>query len=148
MNFVFCRGCGKQIHETAMMCPQCGAPQLLPAQNTQNQAAPKKSMGWLVVIALAVSLLSVVGLIEYVPGISRTVSEWIAIIFGIALISLTWMFLSEEKRQKFVINRQVDLSLFWRELRSTFGDGIMWFFIIACGVIGSLIGASLLRSGS
>lgn len=27
MNMVFCRGCGKQIHETAPMCPTCGAPQ-------------------------------------------------------------------------------------------------------------------------
>jgi uncharacterized membrane protein YhaH (DUF805 family) len=24
---VFCRGCGAQIHETAPMCPRCGAPQ-------------------------------------------------------------------------------------------------------------------------
>lgn len=25
---VFCRGCGKEIHETAEFCPQCGAPQI------------------------------------------------------------------------------------------------------------------------
>lgn len=24
---IFCRGCGKEIHETALACPQCGAPQ-------------------------------------------------------------------------------------------------------------------------
>ena len=24
---VFCRGCGKEIHETAPTCPHCGAPQ-------------------------------------------------------------------------------------------------------------------------
>jgi len=24
---VFCRGCGKEIHETAPLCPACGAPQ-------------------------------------------------------------------------------------------------------------------------
>lgn len=23
----FCRGCGKEIHETALSCPHCGAPQ-------------------------------------------------------------------------------------------------------------------------
>lgn len=28
MSMVFCRGCGKQIHETAGNCPQCGAPQV------------------------------------------------------------------------------------------------------------------------
>jgi hypothetical protein len=28
-NFVHCRGCGTQIHETAPTCPKCGAPQNL-----------------------------------------------------------------------------------------------------------------------
>jgi predicted ATP-dependent serine protease len=27
MGMVFCRGCGKELHETAPTCPQCGAPQ-------------------------------------------------------------------------------------------------------------------------
>jgi hypothetical protein len=27
MAMVHCRGCGKEIHETALTCPQCGAPQ-------------------------------------------------------------------------------------------------------------------------
>lgn len=27
MSMVFCRGCGKEIHETALFCPQCGNPQ-------------------------------------------------------------------------------------------------------------------------
>jgi uncharacterized membrane protein YvbJ len=27
MAMVFCRGCGKELHETAPTCPQCGAPQ-------------------------------------------------------------------------------------------------------------------------
>ena len=26
MGMVFCRGCGKEIHESAPMCPHCGAP--------------------------------------------------------------------------------------------------------------------------
>lgn len=28
---VFCRACGKEIHETARHCPQCGAPQYVPS---------------------------------------------------------------------------------------------------------------------
>jgi len=31
-NFVHCRGCGHQIHETAPTCPKCGAPQAVTAQ--------------------------------------------------------------------------------------------------------------------
>ncbi len=27
MAMVHCRGCGKEIHESALTCPQCGAPQ-------------------------------------------------------------------------------------------------------------------------
>lgn len=27
MGMVFCRGCGKEIHESAPTCPHCGAPQ-------------------------------------------------------------------------------------------------------------------------
>ncbi|MGF6090395.1 DUF805 domain-containing protein [Pseudomonas sp. 18173] len=27
MSMVFCRGCAKEIHNTAVACPQCGAPQ-------------------------------------------------------------------------------------------------------------------------
>lgn len=26
---VYCRGCGQQIHETAIQCPKCGAPQAM-----------------------------------------------------------------------------------------------------------------------
>jgi hypothetical protein len=29
MAMVFCRGCGKEIHETAPLCPSCGAKQRL-----------------------------------------------------------------------------------------------------------------------
>ena len=27
MSMIFCRGCGKEIHESAPACPHCGAPQ-------------------------------------------------------------------------------------------------------------------------
>lgn len=30
MGMVFCRGCGKEIHETAPTCPHCGAVQMIP----------------------------------------------------------------------------------------------------------------------
>ena len=35
---VYCRGCGKEIHETAPTCPQCGAPQNVPS--TQGMSGP------------------------------------------------------------------------------------------------------------
>jgi hypothetical protein len=52
MAMVFCRGCGKQIHETAPACPSCGAPQVVaPAPGAgaakANSAPPEVvSAGW------------------------------------------------------------------------------------------------------
>jgi TM2 domain-containing membrane protein YozV len=55
MAMIFCRGCGKEIHETAETCPHCGAPQV--STNNQNQVSndaklmllieSKKKSGWI-----------------------------------------------------------------------------------------------------
>jgi len=40
---VFCRGCGKEIHESAVNCPQCGAMQTTtPATPGLNSATDKR----------------------------------------------------------------------------------------------------------
>lgn len=36
---VFCRGCGKEIHETAKACPHCGAAQTSVPQGSKNRIA-------------------------------------------------------------------------------------------------------------
>ena len=36
MNMVFCHGCGKEIHESAATCPQCGAAQNISKIQDQN----------------------------------------------------------------------------------------------------------------
>lgn len=51
MAMVFCRGCGKEIHETAPTCPLCGAPQGL-----QSSAPPSRNVGLLIIIALGFAL--------------------------------------------------------------------------------------------
>ena len=40
MSMVFCRGCGKEIHESAPVCPHCGAPQKI--QPTAINSLPQK----------------------------------------------------------------------------------------------------------
>ena len=35
MAMIYCRGCGKEIHEDAQACPKCGAPQQ-PVNKTGN----------------------------------------------------------------------------------------------------------------
>jgi len=44
MGMVFCRGCGKEIHETAQVCPSCGAPQN--AKNMTSENVPEGVKGW------------------------------------------------------------------------------------------------------
>jgi TM2 domain-containing membrane protein YozV len=39
MAMVFCRGCGKEIHESAVACPHCGAPQRAPGQGKSKVVA-------------------------------------------------------------------------------------------------------------
>lgn len=39
-SMVYCRGCGKEIHETAISCPHCGAQNgTLPVQGNKNRIA-------------------------------------------------------------------------------------------------------------
>lgn len=39
MSMVFCRGCGKEIHETAPTCPHCGAKQRVEGERSKTTAA-------------------------------------------------------------------------------------------------------------
>jgi hypothetical protein len=51
-DMVFCRGCGKEIHNTAPTCPHCGAPQqqaaakLSPDAKLMLEIENKKKKGW------------------------------------------------------------------------------------------------------
>ena len=47
-GMVSCRGCGKEIHSTALMCPMCGAPQAVAAQSVEAPvyAAPTAPPGY------------------------------------------------------------------------------------------------------
>jgi len=47
---VYCRGCGKEIHETALTCPSCGAPQLIKPTTTETSSrSTGKLIGWAIV---------------------------------------------------------------------------------------------------
>lgn len=48
MSMVFCRGCAKEIHSTALACPGCGAPQA-----SAQVAAPAGGIGWVDVMKKA-----------------------------------------------------------------------------------------------
>lgn len=45
MGMVICRGCGKEIDESAPTCPHCGAPQGIKS-STATDAIPEGVKGW------------------------------------------------------------------------------------------------------
>lgn len=50
---VFCRGCGKEIHETAEVCPHCGAPQNIPSTKMNSVGLFFVGLGWSIVLWFA-----------------------------------------------------------------------------------------------
>lgn len=83
MGMVFCRGCGKEIHESAPMCPHCGAPQAA-VSNTTPETIPDGIKGWswgafLLGPIWAVGNKTWIGLIAIVPYVGIIMS----IILGI-----------------------------------------------------------------
>jgi len=73
---VYCRACVKELHETALTCPQCGASQqvfVAPAQ----AGAP-----WLAIVSLISAILCTLTLFDD--------SDWdIETILGVGLLSVT-----------------------------------------------------------
>lgn len=70
MGMMFCRGCGKEIHESATTCPHCGAPQVAQAAVTQNAGKPW-STGRMVMYGLASFFLPLIGVIAGIIGMLK-----------------------------------------------------------------------------
>ena len=43
MTMVYCKGCGKEVHDSAVTCPSCGAQQATNPSSNPN-ASPKKRL--------------------------------------------------------------------------------------------------------
>lgn len=61
MAMIFCRGCGSEIHESAIACPSCGAPQ-------QNSKAEHKSDKTILPAFLLCFFLGVFGIHRFYVG--------------------------------------------------------------------------------
>lgn len=60
MAMVFCRGCGKQIHNSAPHCPHCGAPQA--GSSTPSQ------LSWMSIVAIILGGLAFLGSFDFDSG--------------------------------------------------------------------------------
>jgi hypothetical protein len=61
---VFCRCCGKEIHESAPTCPHCGG-----IQHTQFSVVANAEDGpvWVAILALIAGILCILGLVDDGP---------------------------------------------------------------------------------
>lgn len=81
-GMVFCRCCGKQIHETAPACPQCGG-----LQGAGVTAAKKTGAGtiWVPIAALVFSIVGTLALFDD-KALDRDTSIGIAIFAMIGIV--------------------------------------------------------------
>ena len=61
MAMVFCRGCAKEIHETATMCPQCGASQNTIAATGQQNGTDSP---WMAIVSLVFGIISMLAMFD------------------------------------------------------------------------------------
>ena len=87
---IHCRGCGQTIHETAPVCPPCGA--------TQNAPAPAAPAGtlWLPVPALACGIVAVLGAFGTEPHDREAVAG--VGLFGAVAVILAAVSLARQSR--------------------------------------------------
>lgn len=74
MSMVFCRGCGKEIHDSAPACPQCGASQAIAIQASTK--------GWGNAMAWAIAFTPLIGTFAQwvVSGMLHYDGAWLAIV--------------------------------------------------------------------
>lgn len=75
---IFCHGCGKEIHETAITCPHCGAPQAKTSAVAVSSGDEVKPFDW---------YLRVLKNYAQFGGRARRKEYWFYMLFGI-LISI------------------------------------------------------------
>lgn len=104
MGMVFCRGCGKEIHETAVSCPHCGC------QQTAVMAGNVKSQSVAAVLAAFVGGIGIhrFYLSRPVSGIFYILFCWTGIPGLIALVeTFVYAFMSPENWARKYNNGQV-----------------------------------------
>lgn len=92
MPMVFCRGCGKEIHDSAPTCPHCGA--------TQAVASTSESK-WMAITASSLGTLGLLASISFLEQEQASTDEVVGIfIFAISSIVLAVISLSQKRRGK------------------------------------------------
>jgi len=99
MSMVFCRGCGKEIHETAPMCPHCGFRYENALVGSPEAVIPIENKSiWMTVVSSILALLMFGNWASY-PW-NDTNQRVGLYIFVFTCIILCWISLSQKRRGK------------------------------------------------
>jgi hypothetical protein len=98
---VFCRGCGKQIHDSALACPDCGASQA-PVGSTASGPKPASSFEQKLHITMLVSAALAVALLY------TTFAIWLISIASGVCLGLSWRLFVLHKRAGYHATRRSD----------------------------------------
>lgn len=89
MTMIFCRGCGKEIHETAPTCPHCGAMQA---------ASISQSNKWMAITAIVLGAVTLLASFSLHDGSQHSTDEVAGVfVFAIPSIVLAAISLSQHR---------------------------------------------------
>jgi predicted amidophosphoribosyltransferase len=97
MAMVFCTGCGKEIHETAPMCPHCGF-----RFGDSSLASPRSVSIWMAVVSSAFAFLNFLNWFKIDKWNDKDLLNgmWVATIVSLILSSISLA----QKRKGKVLN--------------------------------------------
>jgi len=61
MALIFCRGCGKEIHDSALSCPSCGAMQ-------GKVIAQSEHTNWMAIVCIILGLVVFISSLDFHPN--------------------------------------------------------------------------------
>lgn len=104
MNMVFCRGCAKEIHTTAISCPQCGAQQGMTNSTMIAPSVPEEAsgFGWYTLVLKKFAVFS---------GRARRKEYWMFMLFNV-LIAIAIGAIEGAFRSKGMISNLYSLAMF------------------------------------
>lgn len=102
---VFCRGCGKQLHETALTCPGCGAPQTDESTTKTREDGPL----WRPILTLVIGILAVCPFVDG-PRLDHDTTVGVAM-FGVGDLIFGGWTLSQQKHGRWLAIGGVALSV-------------------------------------
>ena len=147
MSMIYCRGCGKQIHESATACPECGAIQNVIVANAGTQKPTKQYPGlsdtWVWIMGCIPILTIMLSVFAIGPSVISVIFSFI-IVPMIPNCVFTFFDVKELKRNQLNVGRWVWFGILlvpvYMLLRASksnkqYGYAILWCCLFALALV-------------